>query len=264
MNSESQHKLVKEEFTRAQSYASEYHGVNSKSHFFNTRLQRVSELLSEYNSGRVLDIGCGPATIVNMFRNKPIEYHGVDISKEMIKVCTDTFKNDQKFRFSLGNIEELPFHDSCFDAVLCLGAFEYVVDGYVAVNEIVRVLKPKGIVIITMLNGMSPYRLWQRFVYFKLWNIINKLVWIINGIRNGQKRKKSKHTIYRETAFRHLLTSGGLMIEDILYYDFNLFFSPLDSLFPAASVFISSKLEFLCRSKLKSLGTGFILRCRKN
>src|SRR4030066_1626837 len=47
MSNDSQYKLVKEEFTQAKSYASEYHGNTPQAHFFNTRLQRVSALLSE-------------------------------------------------------------------------------------------------------------------------------------------------------------------------------------------------------------------------
>jgi ubiquinone/menaquinone biosynthesis C-methylase UbiE len=261
---DSQHELVKKEFTRAKDYASEYRSNNPQAHFFNTRMQRVSEFLGNFNSGKVLDIGCGPGIIGNTFRGRPIEYHGVDISEEMIKECIDNFGNDPQFRFSLGKIESLSFPESCFDVVLCLGIFEYVLDVHVAISEIVRVLKLNGIVIVTMHNGMSPYRIWKRFVYSKINNSINKIMRSMTGKRNDPGTIRGKFTIYSETAFRHLLTSGGLEIEDIVYYDFNLFFSPMDSLFPRASVFVSRKLEFLCRSKLKSLGTGFILKCRKN
>jgi ubiquinone/menaquinone biosynthesis C-methylase UbiE len=181
----------------------------------------------------------------------------------MIKECIDTFGNDRQFRFSIGKIEELPFFESCFDVVLCLGAFEYVMDRHPAVSEIVRVLKPKGIVIITMLNGMSPYRIWQQLLYWKIINIKNRLIIKTTDGNNSQGEKRSKVTLYKEKDFRNLLVSHGLEVEDALYYDHNLFFSPLDALFPRTSVLLSRKLEFLCRSKLKYLGTGFILKCRK-
>jgi ubiquinone/menaquinone biosynthesis C-methylase UbiE len=252
------------EFRRAKAYASEYRGNNPKAHFFNTRLQRVSELLENFDSGRVLDIGCGPGIIGNTFRGRPIEYYGVDISEEMIKECKDTFGNDPQYRFSLGRTEELPFPESSFDVVLCLGVFEYVMDVHIAMKEIERVLKPKGIVIATMLNRLSPYRIWQRFVYWKIKMGVYKIMCLIKRRSHDQGTEKCKMTLYSEAAFRHLLTSGGLEIEDVVYYDFNLFLSPMDSLFPRASVFLSRKLEFLCRSKWNSLGTGFILKCRKN
>jgi ubiquinone/menaquinone biosynthesis C-methylase UbiE len=139
-------------------------------------------------------------------------------------------------------------------------------------REIARVLKPGGVLIATMLNERSPYRAWQSHGYWKFQNGIKKLFRLIKGmghrkegpIRRGEKRKRPESKLYSEEAFRHLITSEGIEVEDVLYYDFNLFLSPLDVRFPKISVFLSRKLEPLCRSKLKCLGTGFILKCRKN
>jgi ubiquinone/menaquinone biosynthesis C-methylase UbiE len=264
---DSQIQLVKQEFSRAKAYASEYRDNTPIAHFFNTRLKRVSELLSEFQSGRVLDIGCGPAIIANTFRGRPIEYYGVDISEDMIKECIGAFGHDPQFRFFLGKIEELPFPDSYFDVSLCLGVIEYVPEMHVAMKEMTRVLKTNGIVIVTMHNRSSPYRVCLRYGFGKLKNGMSKLRRLIIGRRNDQGTKTPQRPffkIYSEKALRHLLTSEGLRVEDVVYYDFNVFLAPLDALFQRASVYFSRKLEFLCRSKLKFLGTGFILKCRKN
>ena len=263
MTIDSKNELLKKEFSRAKEYASEYHGDHPKAHLFNTRIQRVSELLGEFNNGKVLDIGCGPGIIGNTFRGKPIEYYGVDISEEMIKVCNDTFGHDQQFRFSLGRVESLSFPDSCFDVVLCLGMFEYVQDVHLAMNDIGRVLKPNGVFIVTMLNSVSPYRIWERYIYWKIINFRSKINRLKIKEKDRESTKGSKMILYTETVFRDLLTNVGLAIEDVVYYDFNLFIPPMDSFFPKASVFISKKLEYMCRSKLKFLGTGFIIKCRK-
>jgi hypothetical protein len=130
-------------------------------------------------------------------------------------------------------------------------------------NEIARVLKPNGVFIVTMLNSMSPYRIWERFIYWKIINVRSKINRFITRKKNCKRTKGSKMILYTETAFRDLLTNGGLAIEDVVYYDFNLFFPPMDSFFPRASVFISKKLEYMCRSELKFLGTGFIIKCWK-
>jgi ubiquinone/menaquinone biosynthesis C-methylase UbiE len=256
--------LVKQEFSEAHAYAGEYQTHTPIAHFFNTRLQRVSELMGDLRTGRILDIGCGPAMITTAFDAGPIEYYGVDVSQEMIKEGVDRFGHDRRFRFSLGRIEELPFRDSFFDVVLCLGIIEYVLEGHVAISEIARVLKPKGIVIATMLNGMSPYRIWQRYIYWKAMNGIGKLTRRRNGIKNGQKPARPTVRIYSEADLRDLLTSKGLEVEDIVYYDFNVVFAPLDARFPRTAVFLSRKLEIMGRGKLKFLGTGYIIKCRKN
>lgn len=259
--------MVKKEFSQAKAYASEYYqSYTPAAHFFNTRLIRASELLRDFKSGRVLDVGCGPGIIGNMFRDQPIEYCGIDISEDMIRECIDTFGCDPQFRFLLGRIEGLPFPDSCFDVVLCLGAFEYVTQGRDGLKEIVRVLKSKGIVIVTMLNKISPYVVWQRYGYGKIKCGTNKIMRRIMGGRSNWEAeivKRANVRLYREKTFRDLLTSAGLEIDDIVYYDFNLFLPPLDARFPKAEVSLSDKLEFLGRSKLKFLGTGYMLRCSK-
>ena len=173
--SDSQIELVKQEFSKAKDYAAEYDQSNSPiAHLFNIRLRRVSELLEDLKNGKILDVGCGPAKIRNAFRGKPIEYYGIDLSKEMIKEGIQNSCQDAQSNFSLGRIEELPYPNSYFDVVLCLGAMEYVPKANKAISEMKRVLKPSGILIITMLNGRSVYRIWQRYVFWKIVNGINK------------------------------------------------------------------------------------------
>jgi len=269
--SQSQIQLVKQEFSGAKSYASEYRGNTAIAHFFNTRVNRVSEFLREFKSGRVLDVGCGPAIIGNTFRGRPVEYYGVDISEDMIREGLHACGGEHQFHFCSGKIEELPFNDASFDIVLCLGIFEYVMEGNIAMGEIRRVLKPNGVFIATMLNKNSLYRIWKRYGYWKLQRGMNKLSNLIKkmtkrqegAINNGGEKKGLKSRLYNEKTFRHLITSNKIRVENILYYDFNIFLAPLDLRFPRASVFVSKKLESLCRSKLKFLGTGFMLKCRK-
>lgn len=265
--SPSQLQLVQKEFARARAYASEYQGNTPQAHFFNTRLKRVGELLKDFKAGRVLDVGCGPAIIGHLFCGRSVQYYGVDISQDMIGECINTFGDDPQFSFSVGRIEELQFPSSYFDVVLCLGAFEYLSEGHVAMKEIARVTKMNGTIIITMHNPFSPYRVWLRYGFGKLRNAPTKLMRLIKGRRYDQGAKVPKRPVFRvysEKALRHLFASEGLRVEDVVYYDFNLFLSSLDALFPKASVYVSRKLEFLCRTKMKCLGTGFIIKGKKN
>lgn len=261
---------VRQEFSRAKAYASEYEGKTPIGHFFEIRIRRVAELLNGFVKGRVLDVGCGPAKVAAIFQGKPIEYYGVDVSEEMTKTGVDTFGRDEHFHAAIGEIEELGFVDQAFDVVLSLGVLEYVLNGEAAIREVARVLKPNGILIATMLNKNSPYRLWRSHVYWKAIGAINKLVRLIKGYVSQRERvegtvSEMPRTVrYGEKALKELLTSGGLSVEDVLYYDFEVIPAPLDARIPRISSFLSSKLEFLCRSRLRFLGTGFMVKCRKN
>jgi SAM-dependent methyltransferase len=216
-----------------------------------------------------------------MFNHRAIQYYGVDISQEMINECMARFHHVPNFHFSIAGIEELPFPDSCFDLVLCLGVMEYVTDSEKAANEISRVLKPGGTVIVSMLNPRSPYRIWQASVYPRIRRFqeifseprlliqrikrkIGKLRHSENRLPHTQKAPIPPFGMYSLKRFLELLIPNGLTVQDIVYYDFNLFLKPLDERFPRLSVLINRKLEFLCRSKLKVLGTGFIVKGRKD
>jgi ubiquinone/menaquinone biosynthesis C-methylase UbiE len=50
----------------------------------------------------------------------------------------------------LADIEGLPLGDAFFDTVICLEMFEYVTDPHSALNEIHRVLKPDGRLILSV------------------------------------------------------------------------------------------------------------------
>lgn len=260
---------VRNEFRQAQSYATDYQDNAPISHFFRTRIRRVNQLLSDFETGRVLDIGCGPAVIGNSFRGKSIDYFGVDVCNDMINMCVSSFENDERFHFSIGNIEKLGFRNACFNVVLCLGVLEYVLDCPGAIQEVARVLKPNGVFIATMHNPKSPYRIWDKYVYEKFINEREKLGQILKRTKVGSDTdpgvgsKQPLSAIYSEKTFLQLLTTAGLKTEDVLYYDFNLFPPPLDVKMASISVSMSRRLEFLCRSKLKFLGTGFMIKSRK-
>ena len=261
----SQLRLVQLEFSQATAYTEGY-GVNApKSHFFNTRLRRVGELLGDLEAGRVLDVGCGPAMVGRLFLDRPIQYFGVDASEEMLRECVKTFGGHPQFHFSLGRIEKLSFPDSHFEVVLCLGAFEYLLDGKAGMKEIARVAKDNGIVIVSMHNPHSPYRLGLHYGYDRLrnaWNRIGRLR-ERRGNRGEEKHQRPAFAVYTEKAMRRLFSSAGLQVEDVVYYDFNLLLPPLNSLFPNASLWVRRNLEFLCRGRLKLLGYGYLMRGRK-
>ena len=69
--------------------------------------------------------------------------------------------------FTCGSVERIPFMDCTFAVVLAMGLLEYIKDVSGAVRELARVMKKDGIVIMTMMNKISPYRLWKRTVFFR-------------------------------------------------------------------------------------------------
>ena len=105
--------------------------------------------LSKY--GKILDVGCG---IGSFEKNLPsLNIIGLDVSEEMLE---EARKRSDK-TFIQGNVEELQFQDSIFDAVFTVTTLEFLDDYKKAVTEISRVTKPQGKIVVMMLNTKSEY-----------------------------------------------------------------------------------------------------------
>jgi ubiquinone/menaquinone biosynthesis C-methylase UbiE len=248
---------VLQQFSRSQAYAEEYHAVSSAGHFYTTRLRRVCELLTDCPGGRALDVGCGPGMMFRYLLDRGFECFGVDLSPNMIEECQRQFGQERRAHFGVGTIERLVFPDSFFDVILCMGVLEYV-DVQPAVREMVRVLKPNGTLVVSMLNGRSPYRFWERVVYAPA-------VKVIRAARGNPLPATPDVRTYSERALGRLLTDHQLKIVDVVYFDFNLCVPPLDRRRPDLTVRLSSTLESLARSPLQGLGTGFLVKtCKRS
>jgi len=108
-------------------------------------------------NSRILDVGCGAGVMTREVANRGYEVFGMDYSHNMIRRAKAICSVDMKFKtnFLEGDIESLPFKDSVFDTVLCLGVVTYLKSEGKALHEISRVLKPGGILILSILNKAS-------------------------------------------------------------------------------------------------------------
>jgi SAM-dependent methyltransferase len=89
--------------------------------------------------GNILDVGCGIGDLLSY--NKKII--GVDINPNTIAYC-----NNKGFDARLMKINELPFQSRTFECVVLDNVLEHVENPTLLLNEISRVLKKKGLLII--------------------------------------------------------------------------------------------------------------------
>jgi len=127
---------------------------------FRKRMSLALSWLDDLNlqkNAKILDIGCGAGVMVREIANRGYEVFGMDYSYNMVKkavtVCDVAKQAD--IDFLQGDIESLPFKDSVFDMVLCLGVITYLKSEEKALQEISRILKPNGILILSILNKAS-------------------------------------------------------------------------------------------------------------
>ncbi|MCS7281087.1 MAG: class I SAM-dependent methyltransferase [Desulfobacterota bacterium] len=90
--------------------------------------------------GIIIDLGSG-AGIPSCFfleERRDVQFVLFDLSIRMLKLATPF---DKKV---VGRAEELPFDDSTFDLVVCAFSFHHFSDQKKAMDEIRRVIRPKG------------------------------------------------------------------------------------------------------------------------
>lgn len=100
----------------------------------------------------VLDVGCGSGWAVYESAHRLTEAGrgsaiGCDISINMLLQGEDPGRTSNS-GFLASSAQELPFRDSCFDALLCTVAFHHFPDPEIALQEFRRVLRPGGQLVI--------------------------------------------------------------------------------------------------------------------
>ena len=93
--------------------------------------------VSHFIEGETLDVGCGSKPYENWFP-KAVEYVGIDI--EANKFADHVIENDQLW----------PFQDLKFDSVVSFQVFEHAKNLGLVQDEIDRVLKPNGVVFLSV------------------------------------------------------------------------------------------------------------------
>lgn len=94
---------------------------------------------------RILDVGCGTGGTLEALADLG-SVVGADISAEALSFCR------QRGHMALAKcrIEALPFAQGAFDVVVCCDILEHVADDEAGLREVLRVLRPGGMVVITV------------------------------------------------------------------------------------------------------------------
>ena len=119
----------------------------------------------------ILDIGCGGGKAIRLFHALAENAHinGVDISPDMAALAKRV--NKKGIRSGLvdiaqGDVTALPYPDRCFDIVTAFDTINFWTDFDKSMNEIIRVLKKNGMLVIVNGYPDEGSKLYE-FVRFK-------------------------------------------------------------------------------------------------
>ena len=115
------------------------------------RLPQLVSLFQLQKGAKILDVGAGTGGIVP-YLLEAIGPEGsiwaVDYAEEMVKIGRKKFLEESRVIFEVASVEDLPYKDRFFDQIVCFGAFPHFEDKGKALEEMNRVLKARGILII--------------------------------------------------------------------------------------------------------------------
>ena len=107
---------------------------------------------------RVLDLGCGEGRHVSSIAfDYNIESIGIDLSPDDIKKAktkaqelSQVSTKPLQLLFLAGDGTQLPFSDNSFDRIICSEVLEHIPDYQQVLVEIQRILKPKGLLAVSV------------------------------------------------------------------------------------------------------------------
>jgi len=103
-----------------------------------------------------LDAGCGTGIFTSDILSHGCHVIGIDISWPML-VRARVKTEGSPFQAAQSDILRLPFKNNLFDKVISVTAIEFIEDAKAAIEELFRVTKKGGTIVVASLNSLSPW-----------------------------------------------------------------------------------------------------------
>ncbi|WP_404457480.1 class I SAM-dependent methyltransferase [Oceanobacillus kapialis] len=107
---------------------------------------------------RVLDVGCGDGYGSYLLHQAEFKVTGIDLSTEMLTHAKRSLP-EEEITFEKADVNELPFPDKSFDALLAINVLEWTEGPFHALKEMVRVTNGEGFLCIGVLGPTAGPRI---------------------------------------------------------------------------------------------------------
>jgi ubiquinone/menaquinone biosynthesis C-methylase UbiE len=108
------------------------------------------------NGGIVLDVGCGTGLFFSQVAAQVSMVLGVDFSRRLLLKAKDQAKKLSNAFVLRADADHLPFREGFFDAVFAFTVLQNIPKPSETLNELRRVTKPDGSVVVTGLKKAFP------------------------------------------------------------------------------------------------------------
>jgi SAM-dependent methyltransferase len=176
---------------------------------FKKRVQSIFEWVDPQDDDLILDMPCGRGFYLNMFRYvSACRLVGADLDRAVMAKARANVGHLPGITLNEANIYALPYRADAFDAVVLSEVLEHIDDDVAGLREIRRVLRPGGVVAITVPNANYPF--W--------WDPINKTLEALSGrhIQHGPLAGIwANHVrLYTREQLREAVLAAGFLVEE--------------------------------------------------
>lgn len=161
---------------------------------------------------KVFDFGCGTgaSSIALAMVFPEIRCHGTDINKADVSIARERarlYGVDDRCQFdTIPEDEELPVASGQFDLCICCSVLEYVTDPNVrrrCVQEMVRVVAPRGMLFMAVPNRIYPVEIhkrklgWNYFPKLLKADVVGTSAWEIKSLARPQVLKLHRTPLFQ-------------------------------------------------------------------
>jgi ubiquinone/menaquinone biosynthesis C-methylase UbiE len=133
------------------------------------QLQRrlILGLIGDVHGLRVLDVGCGDGDLAVELWKRGAIVTGIDVSRDMIDAARASAKREgADIGFIVGAVEHMPFAPERFDVVIAVTILCFVASAAPVFNEMARLLRPGGRLVI---GELGKWSLWAAGRRIRAW-----------------------------------------------------------------------------------------------
>jgi 2-polyprenyl-6-hydroxyphenyl methylase/3-demethylubiquinone-9 3-methyltransferase len=157
-----------------------------------------------------LDMGCGSGVLTRALLERGARVTGVDGSPAMIEAARANTPDEGRVSWLVSDVERIAqLADSSFDGIVCSSVIEYVATPKALLEEAARLLRPEGVLVVSVPNSASPVRFAQKILrrIAKLFGM-NPFTYLEYSIHDSTHAN-----------FKALLGDCGFRVEDVEVFD---------------------------------------------
>jgi len=186
----------------------------------------IIKLTKDVKDGnKVLDIGCGNGRLLEAFKDKKINYVGVDSSEKLINIAKARYKiQDTRYKFIKGDILELDkLNEASFDYVFCVAVLHHLPGQDLqirALEQMKNKVSKDGKIVIMVWNLWSQEKFRKLILKYALQKLIGRSKMDFKDIlfKGFNKKSERYYHAFTNCELMKIAKLAGLKI-DKLYKD---------------------------------------------